>query len=330
MNRETAQKTLVYFAITLGAVPIMIPFLWMLATSMKTNIDAAEHPSSIIPNVETTRWKHDNTTEIVTKLIELLDGTTKIKSQNGTTHTVRSNTLWTDSRVTVETANYARLTNSNGIDSDTDWPRFLANTLLIASMTVIGQVLSCSLTGWGFARLSFAFKNQLFVAMLATMMVPVQISMVPVFMIYRWLGWIDTFLPLIVPAWLGGAFFTFLYRQYFMAIPREMDEAAEMDGCSPIQTYWNVLLPMAKPVTVTVGVYSFLGAWNEFMGPLIYINSDYKRTLTVALAKFQGAYSSDIPMLMAASTLMLIPVLLLYLFSQRFLIQGMTVSGVKG
>ena len=149
-------------------------------------------------------------------------------------------------------------------------------------------------------------------------------------MLFRRLGWMDTFLPLIVPAWCGSAFFAFLYRQYFLGIPVEMDEAAAIDGCGPFRTFWHVLLPMAKPVTVTVGVYTFLGAWNDFLGPLIYLNSDHKRTLSLALAKFQSAYATDVPATMAAATLMLLPVLILYLVSQRALIQGMVVSGVKG
>ncbi len=330
MIKQTIQTALVYTTIAIGAVPILIPFLWMLATSVKSNIDAAEHPASIIPTIESTQWTHEGKTEEVVRLIDLLDGKSKIKTKQGTVHTVQLSELRTKTHLTLQATNYTRLAMHKSNDSDNDWPRFLANTLLIAAMTVCGQIITCSLAGWGFSRLRFAFRNQLFVLMLATMMVPSQISMVPTFMIYRWLGWIDTFLPLIVPAWLGGAFFTFLYRQFFLSIPKEMDEAAEMDGCSHIQTYWHVLLPMAKPVSVTVGVYSFLGAWNEFMSPLIYINSDHKRTLTLALAKLQGAYAADIPMLMAASTVMLIPVLTLYVISQRYLIQGMTVSGVKG
>jgi multiple sugar transport system permease protein len=176
----------------------------------------------------------------------------------------------------------------------------------------------------------FAGKNVLFLIMLATMMIPGQIGMIPTFIIFKKLGWIDTFLPLIVPAWFGSAFFAFLYRQYFLGIPGEMDEAAKVDGCGPLRTFWSILLPMARPVTVTVAVYTFLGAWNEFLGPLIYINSDFKRTLSLALAKFQGQYGSDIPAMMAGATLMLIPVLVIYFFSQRALMQGMVVSGVKG
>ncbi|MCC2672105.1 MAG: carbohydrate transporter permease [Armatimonadetes bacterium] len=154
--------------------------------------------------------------------------------------------------------------------------------------------------------------------------------MIPVFMIFRWLGWIDTFLPLIVPAWFGSAFFAFLYRQFFLGIPLELDEAAKVDGCSPIRTFWSVLMPLTQPVTVTVAVFTFLGAWNDFLGPLIYLNSDHKRTLSLALAKFQGAYATDVPGLMAAATLMLIPVLVIYFVSQRALVQGMVMTGIKG
>jgi ABC-type glycerol-3-phosphate transport system permease component len=227
-------------------------------------------------------------------------------------------------------SNYTKILSPKSKNSDDDFSRFLANTLVIAGLSIIGQALSSALVGWGFARLRFAGKNVLFMVMLATMMIPGEIGMIPTFMIFRNLGWIDTFLPLIVPAWLGSAFFAFLYRQFFMGIPVEMDEAAKVDGAGPLRVFWQILLPMAKPVTVTVGAYTFLGAWNSFLGPLIYINSDYKRTLSLALAKFQSAYGTDIPAIMAGATLMLIPVVLIYFFSQRALIQGMVVSGVKG
>ena len=254
----------------------------------------------------------------------------KVRERDGTTAFVPAAEVVRERRLEPQWENYRRILAPRHRSSDDDFPRYLLNTLLIAGMSVLGQVLSSSLVGWGFARLRFAGKEALFMVMLATIMIPGQISIIAAFMIYRWLGWIDTFLPLIVPAWFGRAFFAFIYRQYFMGIPLEMDEAARVDGCSPLRTYWEILLPLARPVTVTVAVFTFLGAWNDFLGPLLYLNSDHKRTLSLALAKFQSAYATDIPALMAAATLMLIPVLLIYFFSQRALIQGMIVSGVKG
>jgi ABC-type glycerol-3-phosphate transport system permease component len=268
--------------------------------------------------------------EEVVALVERPDGRTKIRHVDGQTELVPSARIAKERRVELQWGNYGKILTPKRGSSDDDFVRFLLNTLLVAGMAVVGQALSSSLVGWGFARLRFAGKNALFMTMLATMMIPGQIGMIPVFMIFRWLGWIDTFLPLIVPAWFGSAFFSFLYRQFFMGIPLEMDEAARVDGASPLRTYWEILLPMARPVTVTVAVFTFLGAWNDFLGPLIYLNSDHKRTLSLALARFQGAYGSDIPMLMAAATLMLIPVLAIYFLSQRALMEGLVVSGVKG
>jgi multiple sugar transport system permease protein len=328
--RRRIPGILIVVLLTVGAVPILIPFFWMLSTSLKTKEAAGENPPKWIPEVERVTITQGGRQVEVIEMLRQNDGQTKIKFPGGETRLVPDRLLTRTRVVEPQWKNYGAILSPKAGASDDDFPRFLANTLLIAALTVLGQIITCSMVGWGFARMRFAGREFLFMVMLATMMIPGQISMVPTFMIYRWLGWIDTFLPLIVPAWFGGAFFSFLYRQFFLGIPVEMDEAAKMDGCSPIRTYWSVLLPMARPVTVTVGVYTFLGAWNEFLGPLIYINSDHKRTLSLALARFQGAYGTDVPMLMAAATLMLIPVLLIYFFSQRALMQGMVVSGVKG
>jgi ABC-type glycerol-3-phosphate transport system permease component len=315
-------------ALIAGAVPILLPFFWMLSTSLKTRELVGE--MTWIPERERAYLIRDGKRQEVVVLLTGKDGRIKIRRPDGTTGSVERSELITERIIEPQWSNYTRILRPKQDGSDDDFPRFLLNTLLIVAMTVIGQVLTSSLVGWGFARMRFAGMNTLFMIMLATMMIPGQISMIPTFMIFKWLGWIDTFLPLIVPAWFGSAFFAFLYRQFFLGIPLEMDEAAKVDGCNPLRIFWEILLPMSKPVTVTVAVYTTLGAWNDFLGPLIYINSDHKRTLSLALAKFQSAYYADVPMLMAAATLMLIPVLILYFLSQKALIQGMVVSGVKG
>lgn len=318
-----------YLVLIAGAVPILIPFAWMVSTSLKTRELAAE--KTWLPEKETSYLvQPGRPREEVLVQVEGTDGRLKVRRADGRSEWVPEASVTRHRKVEPQWENYGRIVSPKRGGSDDDFVRFLLNTLVIAGLCVLGQVLSSSMVGWGFARLRFAGKNALFMLMLATMMIPGQIGMIPVFMIFRSLGWIDTFLPLIVPAWFGSAFFAFLYRQFFMGIPLEMDEAARVDGASPIRTFWSILLPLAKPVTVTVAVFTFLGAWNEFLSPLIYINSDHKRTLSLALARFQGAYSSDIPALMAAATLMLLPVLLIYFLSQRSLVQGMVVSGVKG
>jgi multiple sugar transport system permease protein len=329
-NLSPLQAGLLYLLLLLGSVPILIPFFWMLSTSLKPRELAGEYPPQWIPQQESHFLVQGTQRTPVTLLLKKEDGTARIKTAEGKTANVLATQVTTERKFALHWENYGRIVGKKAEGSDDDFLRYLFNTLLVAGMSVTGQVLTSSLVGWGFARLRFAGKKPLFFLMLATMMIPGQISMIPVFMIFRWLGWIDTFLPLIVPAWFGSAFFAFLYRQFFMGIPTEMDEAATVDGCTPLTTFWHILLPMARPVTATVAVYTFLGAWNDFLSPLIYLNSDYKRTLSLALAKFQGAYSTDVPVLMAAATLMLIPVLCLYFFSQKALMQGMVVSGIKG
>ena len=327
-ERGSVHSVLLYALLVVGAVPILIPFFWMVVTSFKTKELSAE--LGWLPENErvTLRDKGGNIPVLV--LVVKKDGTAKIRRSDGRVETAPGDRLIRTRFVQAQWSNYKKILAPDQPNPEDDFPRFLLNTLVIAGMTVIGTALSSSMVGWGFARMRFAGRNALFMIMLATMMIPGQIGMIPTFIIFRKLGWIDTFLPLIVPAWFGSAFFAFLYRQYFLGIPVEMDEAAKVDGCGPLRTFWSVLLPVARPVTVTVAVYTFLGAWNEFLGPLIYLNSDYKRTLSLALAKFQGQYGSDIPAMMAGATLMLIPVLIIYFFSQRALMQGMVVSGVKG
>jgi ABC-type glycerol-3-phosphate transport system permease component len=318
---------LLYSILVAGAIPILIPFIWMISSSLKTRDAVGEYPPRLLPHRQDAALNGLP----VSILVELPDDRVKVRLPDGEERTVRSSTLSRRDRLAVEWANYEKILQPKGAaGADDDFLRFLLNTLVIACLSVIGQVVTSALVGWGFARMRFAGKNVLFMVMLATMMIPAEISLIPTFMIFKQLGWIDTFLPLIVPAWFGSAFFSFLYRQFFLGIPLEMDEAARVDGAGPLRVFWQVLLPMAKPVSVTVAVFTFFGAWNSFLGPLIYINSDHKRTLSLALAKFQSAYGSDIPAIMAGATLMLIPVLLIYFFSQRALVQGMVVSGVKG
>jgi ABC-type glycerol-3-phosphate transport system permease component len=327
--RRAFTPAVLYLILMAGCVPILIPFAWMVATSLKTRELAAE--KTWLPVKETSRLiRAGSPPENVVVQVEGADGRVKIAHPDGATEWVAAWKISRTRKIEPQWENYGRILSPKSGGADDDFIRFLLNTLVIAGLCVIGQALTSALVGWGFARLRFAGKNALFMVMLATMMVPGQIGMIPVFMIFRQLGWIDTFLPLIVPAWFGSAFFAFLYRQFFLGIPLEMDDAARVDGAGPFRTFWSILLPLAQPVTVTVAVFTFLGAWNDFLGPLIYVNSDHKRTLSLALARFQGAYGSDIPALMAAATLMLIPVLATYFASQRSLIQGMVVSGVKG
>jgi len=204
------------------------------------------------------------------------------------------------------------------------------NTLKITITCILGQALSCSLVAFGFARMRFPGRNGLFILLLCTMMLPAQVTMIPVFKIFASVGWYDTYLPLIVPSFLGAPFFVFLLRQYFMTIPHEMDEAARIDGASTWQVYWRVLLPQAKPALAAVAIFSFVWNWNDFLGPLIYLSTPAKRTIALGLYTFLGQHGADWNYLMAASTVAMLPPLLLYFIGQKYFIQGVVISGVKG
>jgi len=206
---------------------------------------------------------------------------------------------------------------------------FLSNTLFICAFSVLGVLLSCSLAAYGFSLVQWRGRDVCFYILLSTMMLPPQVTLVPVFMIFRRLGWINTFLPLIVPCFLGTAFFVFLLRQFFMTIPKGLIDAARIDGCSEFRIWAEIVLPLAKPALATVGLFTFLAAWNDFLGPLIYLMDESKYTLSLGLAMFRGQYSSDWGSLMAVSTLMVLPIIVLFFFTQRTFIQGIKMTGLK-
>jgi multiple sugar transport system permease protein len=207
---------------------------------------------------------------------------------------------------------------------------YVQNTVLISVLSVVGTVISSSLVAYSFARIRWPGRDALFLVLLATMMLPGQVTLIPVFSIFRALGWVDTIKPLVVPQFLGTAFYIFMLRQFFMTIPLELSDAARMDGCSEWDIYRRVILPLARPALVTVGLFTFINAWNDFLGPLIYLNDDRKATLSLGLQQFVSQHGAEWSMLMAASTLMTLPIIVLFFFAQRTFIQGITLTGVKG
>ena len=213
---------------------------------------------------------------------------------------------------------------------------YLRNTGIVATGVTIGDVLTTSLAGYGFARLRFPGRNVLFMGILATLMLPNIVTLIPTFLLMRSLHWIDTFLPLIVPAWAGastngGAFSIFLFRQFFLTIPHELDEAARIDGASPLRIWWNVLLPLSGPVLITVVIFDVLNSWNDFLLPLIYLNSAENFTLALGLGQFQLAHQQTLwNYMMAASTAMIVPVIVLFFFAQRYFMRGIVTSGLAG
>lgn len=348
--RRQVRPTILHIVLLIGAIPILVPFYWMLLTSVQSRDKADAYPPEWVPK-QTSYWATDENGIRRETLPPIKEegGRTQVRFMDDLQKRwIPTASLTKEEKVAPRWKTYASVFAKTGdtaassveeerpfrwrdIFAGESFGRYAINTLIIALLCVYGQIISCSLVAYGFARMRFWGKNALFLIMLATMMIPGQIYAIPAFIIYRSLGWVDTYMPLILPAWMGGAFFVFLFRQFFLGIPLEMDEAARMDGSGPFRIWWEILLPMARPVAVVAGVYTFFGAWNDLFGPLIYINSDYKRTLALALTKFSNAYGlTDMPSLMAASALMMLPVLIIFFLSQRALQQGMVISGVKG
>ena len=208
---------------------------------------------------------------------------------------------------------------------------YFRNTGMITGFSIIGTLISCSLVAYGFARLRARGREALFLLVLSTLMLPNQVTMIPQYVLFAKLHWIDTFLPLIVPNFLGNAFFIFLLRQFMMTIPLEMDEAARIDGAGYVRIFVRIILPLIKPALATVAIFTFVYNWNDFLYPLIYLNSEHNLTLSLALSKFTGMYGSTAwNLLMAASLVVVMPCLLLFFFAQRYFIQGIVVSGLKG
>ena len=209
------------------------------------------------------------------------------------------------------------------------WPA-LSNTVVVTTFSVIGQIISCSLVGFGFARFRFRGRSILFMVMLSTMMLPAQVTMIPVFVLFRSLGMIDTFWPLIIPMWLASPFFVFMFRQFFAQIPEELVEAAKIDGASSWRVYWQLMLPLSGPVIAIVAIYTFLNAWNDFLGPLIYLNSPQQRTLALSLNAFNGQYGvSDAHLLMAAAVVCMLPCVILFFAAQKYFVESVAMTGLK-
>jgi multiple sugar transport system permease protein len=214
---------------------------------------------------------------------------------------------------------------------NTDFPRWTLNTLFIIVATLPGVILSASLCAYGFARLHFPGRDIWFVLVLASIMLPPQVTLIPLYIFFQKLGWLDTFWPLIIPAWFGGgALNIFLIRQFFLQIPIELDEAATIDGAGHLTIWWRIYLPLSKPVLVTVALLTTLAIWNDFFGPLIYLTSPRNYTLALGINLFQGLFTTRTDYIMAISTLMVLPMIVLFVFAQRYIVQGFASSGIRG
>jgi multiple sugar transport system permease protein len=206
---------------------------------------------------------------------------------------------------------------------------YLKNTLFLCVATVVGAVFSSAVVAYGFARMRFRGRETLFLIMIGTMALPGQVTMIPVFAFFRSLGWYGTFLPLIVPAFFGSAFFIFLLRQFFRTIPEELAEAARIDGAGEWRIFWQLMLPLAKPALATCALFQFLGTWNDFFGPLLYINDPSRYTLAYGLQQFLSAYGGEWAQLMAGASIFTVPIIILFFLAQRTFIQGIATTGGK-
>ncbi|WP_306985609.1 carbohydrate ABC transporter permease [Alkalicoccobacillus murimartini] len=272
---RTIDRIMIYALLIGFSILFILPFIWLVSTSLKTESQAITYPPSILPSP----FDWGNYKEVF-ELVPFL--------------------------------------------------RFYMNTIIVTGFTVLGTIVSSSIVGYAFARIKGRGRNFWFVILLSTMMLPPQVTMIPVYLIFSNLGWVNTFLPLIIPAFFGNAFFIFLLRQFFKAIPKELEESAIIDGCSTFGVFWRIVVPLSKPALLTVGILSFMGSWNDFLTPLIYLNDTSKYTLALGIQLFNGQLNMQWGPMMAASTMVILPLVLIFFFAQKHFIEGIALSGIKG
>lgn len=219
--------------------------------------------------------------------------------------------------------------NYAGALSQFPFLRYFTNTMIICTFVVIGSTASSAFVAYGFARVEWPGREVLFVVVLATLILPVQVTLIPQFLLFRGLGWVNTYLPLIVPTFFGNAFFIFLFRQFYLGLPSELSDAARIDGCNDLRIFAQIILPLSRPVLATAAIFSFIGAWSDFLGPLIYLNDANKYTLSIGVQQVIGQ-APNWTQLMAIGVLMTLPILILFFFVQRTFIAGISFSGIKG
>jgi multiple sugar transport system permease protein len=274
MERRKILRIIAYIILTFGALTMIIPFLWMISTSLKFLREVFTFPPSFFG--ERLVWE-----------------------------------------------NYLKISDRF------PFGLFFLNSIKVTFIVVAVQLLTSAMAGFAFARLKFPFRDSIFTLYLATLMVPYHVTLVPIFVIMRYFDWIDTHYSLIIPN-LVSAYGTFLMRQFFLTIPEELVDSAKIDGCTPFGVFWRIFMPLCKPALATLGVFNFMWTWNDFIRPLIFINSIPKMTIPLGLSTMQGMYSTDWPVLMAGTFISLLPVLAAFLFAQEYFVQGVTLSGLKG
>ena len=222
------------------------------------------------------------------------------------------------------------LDNFSNMFQSIPFMRYLKNTMIIVAFNIVGSLLSCSLVAYGFSRLRWPGRYKVFILVLITMILPYQVTLVPLFLMFTKIKWIGTFLPLIVPCFFGNPFFIFLLRQFFTGIPQDISEAARIDGASEFTIFSRLILPMAKPALTTVALFAFIRSWNDFLGPLVFLGRDELYTLSLAASMLKSNLDPNWSVLLALGTVMILPVLLIFFVMQKYFIQGIAMSGIKG
>ncbi len=269
-------RLLAYFILIAVAAMMLFPFLWLVSSSLKSQLEIFNYPPNWIPNPPVFQ---------------------------------------------------------NYVDALTFRPfgLYFRNSLAIATLNVIAVVSSSSLCAYGFARIRFWGRDFWFGIVIATLLLPNIVTLVPQFIIFTRLGWVNSILPLTIPLFFGGgAFNIFLLRQFFRTIPEELADAARIDGCSEFGIYWRIMLPLSRPALITVSIFTFLAAWNDLIGPLVYLRTPETYTVAIGLAQFRGAMTTRWDLQMAAAVIMVLPVIILFFFSQRYFIKGIVMTGLKG
>jgi multiple sugar transport system permease protein len=208
--------------------------------------------------------------------------------------------------------------------------QYMFNTLVICALTIIGTVISCSLIAYGFARVHWPGRNVVFIIYLSTIMLPAQVTMIPLYIVFRQMGWVGTMWPLVAPAFFGNVLYVFLLRQFFMTIPNELTDAARIDGANELGIFWRIMLPLLKPALATVALFTFVATYRDFLGPLIYLTEQNQWTISLGLKMFQNMYGAQWQLMMAAATLTMIPTMILFFLTQRTFIEGIALTGIKG
>jgi multiple sugar transport system permease protein len=273
--RSILRSILIHSALLPAAFLFLLPFFWMLSTSLKSDTQLFAYPPIWIP-------------------------------------------------IPPNWANYPDAVNY------ISFYLYLRNTLLISVAATLGVLISSSMVAYSLARIPWGGRHFLFILTVATLMLPFQVTLIPLFIVFKNLGWVGDFRPLIVPHFFGGAFYIFLLRQFFMTIPMELSEAARIDGAGEFRIYWSVILPLAKPALATVAIFEFIARWRDYLGPLIYLNEQKLYTLSLGLYEYSSQYGREWGLLMAASVLITLPIILLFFFLQKTFVQGITLTGIKG